>query len=88
MNKFYEEVMEKDWDKSSWRKKAKHQMPEYKNQEQLQKVRNSLEGLPPLVFAGEVRNLKKDLAKVESGNAFYFKVVIVLKALKNFLQIL
>ena len=70
MNKFYEEVMEKDWDKSSWRKKAKHQMPEYKNQEQLQKVRNSLEGLPPLVFAGEVRNLKKDLAKVESGNAF------------------
>ena len=58
------------WDKSSWRTKKRHQMPEYNDQEELNKVKNSLKSLPPLVFAGEVRNLKKDLAKVESGQAF------------------
>ena len=58
------------WDKSSWRTKKRHQMPEYKDLEELNKVENSLKSLPPLVFAGEVRNLKKDLAKVESGQAF------------------
>ena len=58
------------WDKSSWRIKKRHQMPEYKDQEELNKVENSLKSLPPLVFAGEVRNLKKDLAKVEAGQAF------------------
>ena len=58
------------WDKSSWRTKKRHQMPEYNDPEELNKVENSLKSLPPLVFAGEVRNLKKDLAKVESGQAF------------------
>ena len=58
------------WDKSSWRTKKRHQMPEYKDLEELNKIENSLKSLPPLVFAGEVRNLKKDLAKVESGQAF------------------
>ena len=58
------------WDKSSWRTKKRHQMPEYKDLEELNKVENSIKNLPPLVFAGEVRNLKKDLAKVESGQAF------------------
>ena len=58
------------WDKSSWRTKKRHQMPEYKDLEELNKVENSIRSLPPLVFAGEVRNLKKDLAKVESGQAF------------------
>ena len=58
------------WDKSSWRIKKRHQMPEYIDQEELNKVENSLKSLPPLVFAGEVRNLKKDLAKVEAGQAF------------------
>ena len=58
------------WDKSSWRTKKRHQMPEYKDPEELNKVENSLKSLPPLVFAGEVRNLKKDLAKVEAGQAF------------------
>ena len=64
------EIMAKNWDKSSWRTKQRHQMPEYIDKLQLEKVEKSLESLPPLVFAGEVRNLKKDLAKVESGNAF------------------
>ena len=43
------------WDKSSWRTKKRHQMPEYKDLEELNKVENSIKSLPPLVFAGEVR---------------------------------
>ena len=62
--------MDEVWKKSSWRFKKKHQMPEYEDKDQLNKVVNSLCSLPPLVFAGEVRNLKNDLAKVESGKAF------------------
>ena len=62
--------MDEVWEKSSWRVKKRHQMPEYNDPEELIKVENSLKSLPPLVFAGEVRNLKKDLAKVESGQAF------------------
>jgi len=62
--------MDEVWKKSSWRIKKKHQMPDYEDKDQLNKVVNSLCSLPPLVFAGEVRNLKNDLAKVESGKAF------------------
>ena len=46
------------WDKSSWRIKKRHQMPDYNDKEKLKLVENSLKNLPPLVFAGEVRNLK------------------------------
>ena len=62
--------MDEVWKKSSWRIKKKHQMPDYEDKDQLNKVVNSLCSLPPLVFAGEVRNLKNDLARVESGKAF------------------
>ena len=50
--------MDEVWKKSSWRIKKKHQMPDYEDKDQLNKVVNSLCNLPPLVFAGEVRNLK------------------------------
>ena len=56
-------------------------MPEYKDLEELNKVENSIKSLPPLVFAGEVRNLKKDLAEVESGQAFLLQGGIVQKVL-------
>ena len=62
--------MERSWDRSSWRDKARRQMPEYSDIERLRSVEKSLNNLPPLVFAGEVRNLKKELGKVSSGDAF------------------
>ena len=62
--------MKSIWDRSSWRKKARRQMPEYADSEKLKTIEESLNGLPPLVFAGEVRNLKKELSKVEAGKAF------------------
>ena len=59
-----------DWDKKGWRGKPRVQMPTYGNLDELASVENSLEALPPLVFAGEVRNLRGQLAKVGTGEAF------------------
>tara|TARA_B100000902_G_scaffold218624_1_gene207747 strand:+ start:357 stop:1727 length:1371 start_codon:yes stop_codon:yes gene_type:complete len=62
--------MKSKWDRSSWRTKARRQMPDYTDAEELARTENSLNNLPPLVFAGEVRNLKGQLSKVEAGEAF------------------
>ena len=62
--------MKSNWDRSSWRTKARRQMPDYTDAEELASTENSLNNLPPLVFAGEVRNLKDELSKVEAGEAF------------------
>ena len=62
--------MKSKWDRSSWRTKARRQMPDYTDVEELASTENSLNNLPPLVFAGEVRNLKDELSKVEAGEAF------------------
>ncbi len=59
-----------DWNPSSWRDKPIKQQPTYPDQEALKKVLNELKNYPPLVFAGEVRNLKEQLAKVSQGEAF------------------
>ena len=59
-----------DWDKKGWREKPRVQMPTYGNLDELASVESSLEALPPLVFAGEVRNLREQLAKVGTGEAF------------------
>ena len=59
-----------DWDKKGWRGKPRVQMPTYGNLDELASIESSLEALPPLVFAGEVRNLREQLAKVGAGEAF------------------
>lgn len=58
------------WSPSSWRSKPILQVPVYKDQAALSEVEKRLSGFPPLVFAGEARNLKKALAKVAKGEAF------------------
>ena len=58
------------WSKDSWKNfKIKH-IPQYNDPDQLEKALKKLEGFPPLVFAGECRNLKEDLAKASKGDAF------------------
>ena len=57
------------WDKRSWREKPRVQMPDYGNIKELASVENSLEALPPLVFAGEVRSLREHLSAVGNGKA-------------------
>ncbi len=58
------------WSPSSWRSLPVSQQPEYANQGELQQVEATLAGLPPLVFAEESRDLRRQLAKVAEGRAF------------------
>ena len=59
-----------DWRLNSWKKfNAKH-IPKYKDVKQLEATENTLKSFPPLVFAGEVRSLKKHLSEVNDGNGF------------------
>ncbi|MFZ4714203.1 MAG: class II 3-deoxy-7-phosphoheptulonate synthase [Bacteriovoracaceae bacterium] len=58
------------WTPDSWRKKTKHQMPNYDDEAKLKEVEATLALYPPLVFAGEARQLKTRLAQVSEGKAF------------------
>jgi 3-deoxy-7-phosphoheptulonate synthase len=58
------------WKKDSWKNFEALHIPTYEDSNQLNNVLNNLKGFPPLVFAGEVRSLRKSLGKVAEGNAF------------------
>lgn len=58
------------WDKADWRNKPRVQMPDYTDANALAGVEAQLNQYPPLVFAGEARSLKAQLAEVSRGNAF------------------
>src|SRR5262244_4132970 len=62
--------MAERWTPDSWRKKPIQQMPDYPDRQALGSVEKQLATFPPLVFAGEARNLKKQLARVAKGEAF------------------
>jgi 3-deoxy-7-phosphoheptulonate synthase len=63
--------MREKWTPSSWRAKpAKHIPSDYPDPEALGRVEQQLRGYPPLVFAGEARELKAGLADVAAGRAF------------------
>ncbi|BCD60095.1 MULTISPECIES: class II 3-deoxy-7-phosphoheptulonate synthase [unclassified Nitratiruptor] len=57
------------WSPSSWRKFPIKQQPVYKDEEQLRKIEEEIKTFPPLIFAGEARELKSKLAKVAKGEA-------------------
>lgn len=58
------------WSPSSWRDKPISQVPAYPDAERLAAVEKQLGKFPPLVFAGEARELKSQLAEVARGEAF------------------
>ena len=60
----------KSWNKSSWRNFNIKQQPTYPDMSELKKTEEEISKLPPLVFAGEVRKLKNEFAKVCEGKAF------------------
>ena len=62
--------MAERWTPDSWRSKSVLQMPQYPDAGALADVEAQLATFPPLVFAGEARNLKKSLARVARGEAF------------------
>ncbi|WP_412504611.1 class II 3-deoxy-7-phosphoheptulonate synthase [Roseovarius sp. SYSU LYC5161] len=59
-----------EWTKSDWRNKPRVQMPDYTDDAALAEVEGRLSSYPPLVFAGEARRLKSELAAVSRGEAF------------------
>ncbi|CZE50042.1 class II 3-deoxy-7-phosphoheptulonate synthase [Campylobacter geochelonis] len=58
------------WNRDSWRKYNIKQQPTYPNLSELNAVEEKLSTLPPLIFAGEVRNLKQELEKAVLGKSF------------------
>lgn len=59
-----------EWRPDSWRTMPVVQLPTYPDGAEVKAVENELASYPPLVFAGEARNLKTQLADVAHGNAF------------------
>lgn len=62
--------MSKKWTPETWRDQPVIQVPDYPDLEELAKVETQLKSYPPLVFAGEARNLRAQLAEVAEGRAF------------------
>ena len=58
------------WTPQSWRSKPIVQQPTYQDAAQVTAVEKQLSQLPPLVFAGEIRELHRQLGEVAQGNAF------------------
>ena len=58
------------WTPESWRSKPILQQPSYTDANLLREVEKTLASRPPLVFAGEVRVLRQQLAEATEGRAF------------------
>ncbi|MBD3616555.1 MAG: 3-deoxy-7-phosphoheptulonate synthase class II [Gracilimonas sp.] len=65
-----QEVIPKNWSPTSWKDKPVKQLPEYPNQDELEKSYQTLKSLPPLVTSWEIEALKSKLADVAAGKAF------------------
>ena len=59
-----------NWTPSSWRNFPIKQQPTYPDQEFLKKIEAELKAYPPLVFAGEVRSLKRQFSDITNGKGF------------------
>lgn len=62
--------MSQKWAPDTWRTKPAKQLPDYPDTSRLKWAEGILAGMPPLVFAGEARRLKAQMADVAEGKAF------------------
>jgi 3-deoxy-7-phosphoheptulonate synthase len=60
----------KPWSPTTWRSSPAQQLPTYPNPTLLNEVETRLASYPPLVFAGEARQLKARLAQAVKGETF------------------
>ncbi|WP_294319899.1 class II 3-deoxy-7-phosphoheptulonate synthase [uncultured Sphingomonas sp.] len=58
------------WAPDSWKKAEARQLPAYPDAQALDATTAQLASYPPLVFAGEARNLTAELSQVAEGKAF------------------
>ena len=63
-------VVDSTWSPSSWRDHEALQQPEWPDKARLDAVKRKLQALPPLVFAGEARQVRASLGEVAAGRAF------------------
>jgi 3-deoxy-7-phosphoheptulonate synthase len=63
-------IMAANWAPDSWTKAEARQLPDYPDIDALERATDQIRSFPPLVFAGEARNLTAELAKVQAGNGF------------------
>ena len=62
--------MASNWNASTWRGFEARHLPVYPDADKLEAVEKTLASYPPLVFAGEARALKTELANVGAGKGF------------------
>ncbi len=62
--------MTERWEPSSWRTHTAKQIPQYADPARLQSALDELRRYPPLVFAGEARELRSQLEEAALGRAF------------------
>lgn len=62
--------MATNWTPDSWKSLEARHLPHYENADELAAAEATLANYPPLVFAGEARALKAELADVAQGRAF------------------
>lgn len=62
--------MTRNWTPETWRSHTAQQLPAYRDAAALAAVEGELKSYPPLVFAGEARDLTAALAEVSAGKAF------------------
>lgn len=60
----------KPWGPTSWRNCPIYQQPTYPDKAALEAAIEEIRNYPPLIFAGECRNLQERLAKAATGEAF------------------
>ena len=62
--------MTMNWSADSWRNRTALQLPVYEDEAALKRATKKLAAYPPLVFAGEARDLKAKLGDVARGDGF------------------
>ena len=61
------------WTPDSWRPRQAKQQPNYPDASAVEEAVQELRSMPPLVFAGECRNLQSRLAACAKGEAFWLQ---------------
>ncbi len=64
------EDMANTWTPNSWRGLPAKHLPAYPDDAHVARVESQLQSYPPLVFAGEARELRRQLGEVTEGRAF------------------
>lgn len=72
------------WSPDSWQQLEARQQPEWPDEDALRKVLAELGKLPPLVFAGEARQLQASLARVARGEAFLLQAGDCAESFRDF----